>query len=65
MQAIMSLAPNAIEFSTVYYGEPDHSAAARLRKMAKVGNGEFVDASNAKDIHLDDVIKVPDPKCKH
>lgn len=59
MNAITSLSPKKIQFSTVFYGTPDKDAAKRLKRMAKMGHGDFLDASNAQDIHLNDVVKVP------
>jgi len=64
LDGLMALAPDAIQFNTVYYGFPDEAASDRLKKMAKIGNGGFVDASNSQDIHLNDVIKVPTTNCR-
>jgi len=57
--SVINLAPQAIQMSTVYYGLPDATASGRLQRMARDGNGQFVDTNVSKIITLDDVIKVP------
>ncbi len=64
VEAIVELGPEQVQLTTVYYGRPDKTAKNRLKLMAAVGGGEFVDATNSQDIRLNDVIKVPISECK-
>ncbi len=63
VENIVRLAPSSIQVSTVYYGLPDATAAARLQRMAAKGGGEFLDVGKSNTLHLGDVIKVPKPSC--
>lgn len=63
IQAVVDLAPEAIQMSTVYYGFPDATASARLQRMSVQGKGQFLDAGNSEGLHLGDVIQVPKPSC--
>lgn len=63
VSSIVSLAPSAIQFSTVYYGLPDATASPRLQRMATLGQGEFLDVSSTRSLHLGDLIEVPKPSC--
>lgn len=63
VQSLVNLSPDAIQLSSVYYGLPDAEAAARLKGMAKAGNGQSVDTNVNQKIQLDDVIQVPTEVC--
>lgn len=64
VQSFVNLAPKAIQLSTVYYGLPDADAANRLKTMAQIGNGQFVDTNVTRVINLDDIIQVPTQICQ-
>jgi hypothetical protein len=63
VQSIVSLAPQSVQISTVYYGVQDAEASGRLQRMAVVGGGQFVDSNVSKVINLDNVIQVPTQTC--
>ncbi|MCB0411659.1 MAG: hypothetical protein KDD22_03990, partial [Bdellovibrionales bacterium] len=64
LKTVLKTAKDRIQFGAVYYGPPDEKAAARLRKMADLGGGQFVDTNKDDGIKLDDVITVPKPSCE-
>lgn len=56
---LVKLAEGRIHFSTVYYnvsGAADPAASNRLKEMANVGLGKFLDASNGENINIDELI---------
>lgn len=56
---LVKLAEGRIHFSTVYYNVSsgaDAQASGRLKEMANVGFGKFLDASNGEDINIDELI---------
>ncbi len=60
---VLSIAPDAIQFSTVYYGKPDSTAAQRLKRMADLGKGEFVDTNFTSHVNLNDLLEVEKTVC--
>ncbi|MES3037576.1 MAG: vWA domain-containing protein [Bdellovibrionota bacterium] len=53
-----------VKFSTVYYGEPNGEATARLQRMADAGNGQFVDSNVSSKIDLNDIIEIEQEVCQ-
>jgi len=61
VQTIAGLRPGQVSFNTIYYGEADPVANARLKNMAAAGAGQFKDASistNGQQFVISDVINV-------
>lgn len=64
VRALTAAAPDHVQIGTVYYGAADSSASARLRRMASLGAGQFVDLNIETSISLNDVIQVPQTICE-
>jgi hypothetical protein len=63
VRSILSASAGEVKFSTIYYGPPDFPSSERLRRMAQVGGGQFLDLNESSNINLNDVIKVPEKTC--
>ncbi len=63
VRAISSLAPDAVQFSTVYYGKPDSDAAKRLSRMASLGQGQFIDTNTTLEVKLNDLLELNTEVC--
>jgi hypothetical protein len=63
VKAILASSAGEVKFSTVYYGPPDPDGTKRLKRMAQVGAGQFLDLNVDSDIDLNDVIQVPEKTC--
>lgn len=63
VKAISNVMPEAVQFSTVYYGKSDSEAAKRLLRMAKIGGGQFVDTNTTKEVKLNDILTVDKEIC--
>lgn len=61
--AIAEASKGEVQFSTLYYGPPDPESTRRLERMAKVGQGQFVDLNESSKVDLNDVIHVPQKVC--
>ncbi len=64
LQYLMSLEPGRITLNTVYYGVNDMAASGLLSKMAKSGDGNFLDTTtnpSGLDFQISDLINVPCP----
>lgn len=62
VQSIMDLKPNQISFNTVYYGPEDPEAAERLKLMAQVGKGKFLDTNknpSGNSFLISNIVNVP------
>ncbi len=55
--------PGHIQFSTVYYGQPDPAAEKRLAGMAAQGQGLFVNTNIDSTVALTDKIAIPVQNC--
>lgn len=67
IRALGNLSPGRVSMSTVYYGTiRDQNAAGLLSDMARAGGGQFidVDTSSTTTIDIDDLIRVPDDRCR-
>lgn len=64
VKSLVTAAPDHIQFGAVYYGAADAGAAARLKRMANLGSGQFVDLNMSSRIDLNDVIQVPQTICE-
>lgn len=66
VQSIAAVRPGAVSFNTIYYGDADAVANARLKMMATVGAGQFLDTNarpNGKQFVISDVINVAGLNC--
>ncbi len=66
VQSISTVRPGQVSFNTIYYGDVDAEANARLKKMAAVGGGQFLDtnaSATGKDFVISDVINVAGLNC--
>jgi hypothetical protein len=66
VQSVVNLHPGAITFNTIYYGQNDVEATARLKLMAQKGGGYFLNTNanpSGKDFLISNVINVPGTKC--
>ena len=61
--AVVNAAAGSVQFSTVYYGTPDSSAAKRLQRMAAEGGGDFVDTNTTSHVNLNDILEVEQQVC--
>ncbi len=53
---ILNAAVGDVTFNTVYYGPASINAAGRMSRMARVGNGQFLDTNISGNIPLDRLI---------
>ncbi len=56
---LVDLVDNRIFLSTAYYGPGNGSAENRLREMADVGKGKFVNFNNTDNLDFNDLIVLP------
>ena len=63
--SIVEASSGEVKFSTIYYGPPDLSSTSRLQRMARVGNGQYLDLNESSNIDLNDVIQVPEKNCSN
>ncbi|MBX9766416.1 MAG: hypothetical protein K2X47_04015, partial [Bdellovibrionales bacterium] len=56
---LRSVAPNSIFLSTAYYGPTNPSGEARLRRMAEIGDGKYINFNNTAKLDFDDLIVKP------
>lgn len=67
VQAILAAAPNQVSFSTIYYGNANAVASNRLKAMATVGKGNFLDTNanpNGRSFPIESVVTVPGMVCQ-
>lgn len=66
VQNIVSSKPGLVTFNTIYYGPGDATASGRLKMMATVGGGYFLDTNknpSGKDFLISNVVNVPGSSC--
>lgn len=59
LRSVVNLSPTKIKFGTVYYGQNNVAAINRLKRLATIGGGQFLDANKTSEIKLDTVINFP------
>ncbi|MBX3021048.1 MAG: VWA domain-containing protein [Bdellovibrionales bacterium] len=68
VEGLLAVKPGKVSFNTIYYGSADLEATERLRMMAQVGGGKFLDTNanpSGKSFLISNVINVPGmPACQ-
>ncbi len=66
IQNMLSAVPGQVSLNTVYYGPTNKGASNRLRMMAAVGNGNFLDTNangTGNVFNISDLVQVPGETC--
>lgn len=66
VKALLGVRPGQVSFNAIYYGDADVAANTRLKMMATVGLGQFLDTNNnptGKQFVISDVINVAGLNC--
>jgi Mg-chelatase subunit ChlD len=66
IQSVLNVVPGSISLNTIYYGQEDADASARLKMMAKTGGGNFLDVNmnpTGNVFSISDLVIIPGIVC--
>lgn len=63
VRKLVAAAPGRVQLGAVYYGPRDPDASARLSRMAKLAEGQFIDLNESSQVNLNDILQVTQKVC--